>query len=267
MTSASAVGFSLGSTAVILNGIIIMAKNYYAILGVLPDATPEDIRGAFKKRAKELHPDHYGENSSPFLEVQEAYGVLSDPGHRRDYDRSQRKHRSYAEARNPSEIEILRSSRARTEPLKGSGEPTDLGEIYLQSSFRTSRPSFEEIFDRIWSNFGTIEPYKSERLQNLCLEIILTPDEARRGGQMEIMLLSQTACPTCRGQGSVEFYQCFSCMGRGTLVKDVPVLVEFAPRIRDGYQKEISLRHLGIHDVYVTLLFRTSGVFADVKGV
>lgn len=242
----------------IVNGIDIMAKNYYAILGVLPDATPEDIRGAYKKRAKELHPDHYGENSSPFLEVQEAYGVLSDPSHRRDYDRSLGKHRTYAEAMNSSEIETLRPSRARVEPMKGQGEPTDLGEIYL-NSFQTSRPSFEEIFDRIWSNFGTIEPHKSKRLQNLCLEIILTPDEAQRGGQMEIMLPSQTACPTCRGQGSVEFYQCFHCMGKGNLIKDIPVLMDFAPGIRDGYQKAISLRHLGIRDVYVTLLFRISG--------
>ena len=44
MTGASVAGFLIGSAAVIVNGIDIMAKNYYAILGVLPDATPEDKR-------------------------------------------------------------------------------------------------------------------------------------------------------------------------------------------------------------------------------
>jgi molecular chaperone DnaJ len=233
-----------------------MAKNYYTILGVLPTATSEDIRGAYRRRAKELHPDHYGENSNPFLEVQEAYGVLSDPSHRRSYDRSLQKPRDYAGPSNPSEIETLRPGRSRVEPLRGTGEPVNLGEIYPQGSFQTVRPSIEEIFDRIWSNFVPTATHKSERLENLCLEITLTADEARRGGRMEIMLPSQTSCPTCGGQGAVGLYQCFRCMGSGAIVGDVPVIVKFAPGISDGYQRAVSLRNLGIHDVYISLLFR-----------
>jgi len=236
-----------------------MAKNYYSILGVLPTATAEDIRGAYRKRAKELHPDHYGANSSPFLEVQEAYSVLGDPGHRRDYDRSLQKIQFYADSSNPSEIETLRPDRSRVEPLRGTGNPVNLGEISLQDSFGSARPSMEEILDHLWSHLTPSSPYKSERLQNLTLEIILSPDEARRGGQMEIMLPSRTECPTCRGQGGVGFYQCFRCMGSGSLFGDVPVVVEFAPGIADGYQRAVSLRHLGIRDIYVTLLFRISG--------
>ena len=233
-----------------------MAKNYYAILGVLPTATSEDIRGAYRRRAKELHPDHFGENSSPFLEVQEAYGVLSDPGHRRNYDRSLRKPKFYSDSSNPSEIEILRPGRNRAEPLKSGSEPINLGKISLHGSFQSSRPSLEEVFDRLWDNFALTAPYKAERLQNLCMEIILTPEEAQRGGRMEIMLPSRILCPTCSGQGEVGFYRCFRCMGSGTVSGDVPVLVEFAPGIPDGHQKAISLRHLGIRDVYVSVLFR-----------
>ena len=88
------------------------------------------------------------------------------------------------------------------------------------------------------------------------MEIILSPDEARRGGQLEIMLPSRTLCPTCEGQGGVGPYQCFRCMGNGMLLQEVPVIVEFPPGISDGDQKAISLRHLGIRDVYVTMLFR-----------
>ncbi len=239
-----------------------MAKNYYAILGILPNATSDDIRSAYKRRAKELHPDHYGENSSPFLEVQEAYGVLSDPGHRSNYDRSIRK---LADApSNIAEIESLRPRKPRPEPLRSSGKPVDFGGISLQSSFRTSGSPIEEIFDRVRGNFSPTPLYKAERLQNLNLEIVLTPEEARRGGQMQIMVPAQTLCPTCAGQGAVGLYQCYRCMGNGNVSGDMPVVIEFAPGISDGYQKAISLRHFGIRDVYISITFRISRA-ADIE--
>jgi len=63
-----------------------MAKNYYLILGIAEDASREDIRTAFHRRAMELHPDRSGMERGPFQEVQEAYSVLSDPERRRRYD-------------------------------------------------------------------------------------------------------------------------------------------------------------------------------------
>ncbi len=64
-------------------------KDYYAILGVSREATETDIKHAFRKKARELHPDV---NSAPdaeerFKEVNEAYDVLSDPQKRQMYDR------------------------------------------------------------------------------------------------------------------------------------------------------------------------------------
>ncbi len=63
-------------------------KNYYEILGVSSDATTEEIRKAFQKKARTLHPDV---NKAPdaeekFKEVSEAYAVLSDEDKRRRYD-------------------------------------------------------------------------------------------------------------------------------------------------------------------------------------
>ncbi|MFM7234333.1 MAG: J domain-containing protein [Flavobacteriales bacterium] len=63
-------------------------KNYYQILGLHPDASEEEIRSAFRSKAKELHPDV---NPSPaaheqFLECQQAYAFLTDAAQRQNYD-------------------------------------------------------------------------------------------------------------------------------------------------------------------------------------
>ncbi len=65
-------------------------KNYYALLGVLRDATAEEVKRAYYEAAQRLHPD---KNRAPgetemFLEVQQAYEVLSNPHRRAEYDQS-----------------------------------------------------------------------------------------------------------------------------------------------------------------------------------
>ena len=64
-----------------------MAKNYYVILGISSGASDDDIKAAYRRLAKAYHPDHYSGNLRTFLDVQEAYSVLSDAHKRRDYDR------------------------------------------------------------------------------------------------------------------------------------------------------------------------------------
>ena len=63
-----------------------MVKNYYRVLGVAPDATPEQIRSAYREKAKGLHPDRAGGGCEPFQAVQEAYAVLGEPSRRKAHD-------------------------------------------------------------------------------------------------------------------------------------------------------------------------------------
>ena len=63
------------------------AKNHYQVLGLSKDASSKEIRAAFIRLSKELHPDVTPKQSDvSFVDVNEAYSVLSNPATRREYD-------------------------------------------------------------------------------------------------------------------------------------------------------------------------------------
>jgi molecular chaperone DnaJ len=60
--------------------------NYYKVLGVPRNASQSEIKNAYRKLAKERHPDHTGGSQAGFARLQEAHAVLSDPNRRRQHD-------------------------------------------------------------------------------------------------------------------------------------------------------------------------------------
>lgn len=92
-----------------------MPGNYYQILGVPADATTRQIRAAFRRRARELHPDVSGLGSEPFLKLFEAYSVLGQPERRRQYDRQLAAARTRKTGR----------ARPRAEPLVRARPPAE----------------------------------------------------------------------------------------------------------------------------------------------
>lgn len=233
-------------------------KNYYRLLGIDIDASWEQIRTAYRRYAKELHPDYYGDDSGPFRDLQEAYAVLSDPARRLAYDKLLRQ--SLAEhGRMPhiraEPLSTTPSGRLKPEPLIPPDKPEDLGDLSLSNSFDTFLPSFEELFDRLWRNFDLAQP-EFEPLKSLNIEIRISPEEARRGGRVRLHLPARLSCPVCHGRGGVGFYRCWQCDGDGLVEGEFPVLLSFPPGIVESYVTEIPLDQLGIHNFYLRVFFR-----------
>jgi len=228
-----------------------MAKSYFAILGISPNASVDEIRSAYRRLAKEFHPDHYAGDSERFRDIQEAYAVLGNRRSRHEYEQNIR------------EVSPKTPFRPTTyhepEPLIPEERPIDLGGISPVRSFQSFTPSFDEIFDWLWSNYSNLTQLKSGHVQNLTIEVTLTPEQARRGGNARIMVPAQAVCPTCRGYGGVGFYECTRCAGEGAISGEMPVSVAFPPGLTKDHAVMIPLDRFGIRNVHITVLFRPTG--------
>ncbi|MEJ2222284.1 MAG: DnaJ domain-containing protein [Desulfobacterales bacterium] len=231
-----------------------MAKSYFAILGISPNATVDEIRSAYRRLAKEFHPDHYTGSSRRFRDIQEAYAVLGNSRRRREYEKSIRK----VLIRTP----LKPTPYPEPEPLIPEEGPVDIGEVSPVRSFQSFTPSFDEIFDWLWSNFSDLTEPKSARVQNLTLEVTLTPEQARRGGNARVMVPAQAVCPACRGHGGVGFYECSRCAGEGAISCEMPVSVSFPPGLTEDHAVMIPLDRFGIPNTHLTVLFRPTATNA-----
>lgn len=234
-----------------------MPKDYYLVLGITSDATLDDIKDAYRRLVKEFHPDHYGDNHSPFLAIQEAYSVLSDPIKRQTHDLEVLNQKKKLR---PRYWESMRSGRrGQVEPLIPDREkPMDLGTASLARSFHTYRPSFEDLFDRIFSNFRQTYRPKSEHPENLNVIITLTPEQAFRGGHIKVALPAQLTCPSCSGQGWVGVHECLRCNGERILAGEYPVMISYPAGISDNHVVQMPLDTYGIKNLYLTVRFRIS---------
>ena len=223
-----------------------MAKNYFAILGVASSASPDEIRSAYRRLAKEYHPDHSTGGSEPFRQIQEAYSVLGDPYKRNKYEQSLR----------DSPMKTSRVHGPSPEPLIPKQQPVDMGEISPLRSFQTFTPSLDEIFDWLWNNFASLDWPKSGRLQNLTLEIPLTTEQAMRGGNARIMVPARAVCPLCHGYGSVGPYECSRCAGEGAISGEVPVNISFPAGFTQDHAVVIPLERFGLRNLQLTAIFR-----------
>ena len=210
-------------------------RDYYIVLGVSRSESPAGIHDAFRRLAKIYHPDSAGpESTETFQEIARAYATLSNAEQRRAYDQTLGRQETFP----------------RPEPLVP--EPMS---IY---DFQTIRPSFDALFDRMERNFTGIHVPKGERIEDLDVGVILSPDEAARGVVAPIGLPVFHRCSLCGGSGRDWLFSCIACGGEGRIEREATVRVQIPPMVGDRSVIEIPLRGLGIHNFYLRLHIRIS---------
>lgn len=169
-------------------------KNYYDILGVGKTASPDEIKSAYRKLAKQYHPDINKDPgaSEKFKEINEAYECLSDPQKKSNYDQ-------FGSATGPQGFGGFDGGNGG---FSGFGDFSDLGDI----------------FGNIFGGFGGNSKTMGSRGEDLQMQITLSFEEAVFGVKKELSAPRVESCAKCNGTGAkngTEFTTCTDCHGTG----------------------------------------------------
>jgi len=269
-----------------------MAKrDYYETLGIAKGAGADEIKKAYRAKAKELHPDRNADNpqaEAQFKEANEAYEVLKDPNKKAAYDR-------YGHA-------------AFEGGMGGGGGGRPGGGFSGQGDFASA---FSDVFDDLFGDFmggrgGAQGRSRAARGNDLRYNLRITLEEAFAGLQKTINVptaVTCTACngtgaegasepqtcPTCSGMGKVRAQQgfftvertCPTCNGIGQIIKNpcevchgagrvekerslsvnIPAGVETGTRIRLAGEGEAGLRGGPTGDLYIFIEVKEHALF------
>lgn len=185
-------------------------KDYYAILGVSESATTEEIRKAFQKLARTLHPDVNKEPDAEerFKEVSEAYAVLSDPDKRRRYD-AMRSGAPFAGAGYGGGSYGGGTYGGSTTGDPFGGSPFDWGFPFGTTSRRTATRS---------------RAYRPRAGADIVFDLTIDDDLSQHGGRRGVTFQHYATCDHCHGSGSVESAHaetCPTCGGTGHMTIDM----------------------------------------------
>ncbi|MEU8000560.1 molecular chaperone DnaJ [Catellatospora sp. NPDC049111] len=193
-----------------------LEKDFYAVLGVAKDATASEIKKAYRRLARELHPDHNPGNTAAeerFKAVSEAYDVLSDENRRREYD----------------EMRSLFEAGAFRRGARGAGgQHFDVNDLFGQGGGRQGPDqrfggaSFSDLFGSIFSGgAGTGAPPRGPaRGRDVEAEIFLDFADAVQGTTQPLTLRTLGVCDTCHGDGAKPGTRpraCPHCQGTGVV--------------------------------------------------
>jgi len=184
-----------------------ISKDYYAALGVAKDADASAIKKAYRKLARELHPDKNPGNAQAearFKEVSEAYDVLSDAGKRAKYDEDRS---LFGRGFRPGAAG------------PGGGRAFDMSDLFGGSGGANLGDLFSDLFGGAGSGApGGQRAGGPTRGQDVSAEISLSFDDAVQGATLPLRLSGPGSCRTCHGSGArpgTGTHRCGTCGGSG----------------------------------------------------
>jgi molecular chaperone DnaJ len=174
--------------------------DFYIVLGLPRDATLNDVKRAYRRLARKLHPDiNPGDRraAAQFRQIAEAYETLSDPDRRRRYDTTG----------------SLSSATAddRTYGFEGFD--------FSVTVTGSDAPTFGDLFGEVFQQREQRRAEGGERGADLHQTLHLGFDEAMKGGQRSIAVTRQEHCRACHGVGhlNVAESRCLHCHGTGSV--------------------------------------------------
>lgn len=214
-------------------------RDYYEVLGIQRAATDDDIRKAFRKLARQYHPDVAKDKKSAeekFKEINEAYEVLSDPEKRRKYDELGPNWKQGAEFRPPPGWQGRPG-----QPFAGQTGPD------FETHFGGT--GFSDFFEALFGGNarrpagGFRAPVEEEefagRGRDVQGDIMVTLEEALAGSVRNISVQHAKACGQCGGTGVRGRAVCKSCGGEGRVMTADTHQVRIPPGVLEGQRLRI----------------------------
>ena len=255
-----------------------MAADYYELLGVARTASADELKKAYRKRAREFHPDANPDDvaaAERFKEVARAYQVLSDPDLRSRYDRFGEQGVSGAAGPNMDDVfggglgDLFETFFGGGNPFGGGRQRGPAGPPRGQDMEVVADIPFETAV------FGGTVPI-TLRLPQRCADCDgagaapgtepVTCSECNGRGQVQRVrqsllgqMVTSAACGRCGGLGQVVVTPCPTCRGEGRVTKehtyqvDVPAGVDSGSTLRLGGRGAAGPRGGGSGDLYVHL--------------
>lgn len=210
-------------------------KDYYEVLGVSRNAGDEEIRNAFRRLARQYHPDKTGNNSDAedrFKQISEAYEVLSDPDRRTRYDDFTGAWEAGLTGDEAWKNFSRRSQFADSGPnhfqFDNQGFSEFFGELFGRAGQPRGRSQFKSTSSR---NENRSIDGRGEDLET---DLWVTLEEVATGAVRTISMQRSIKCNTCLGMGQYNAHPCETCAGTGNHIQNEAIKVKIPKAIQEG---------------------------------